>query len=257
MKKQFFLSIMGGFAIFAFVASSASATHSWGGYHWARKTNPFTLKVGDNMTSTWDPYLDTAISDWSVSTVLDVTKTVGLTTAKTCRATTGRDEACNARYGNNGWLGIAQIWITGDGHITKGTVKMNDTYFNTATYNTPAWRQLVVCQELAHTFGLDHQDENFNNPPLGTCMDYTNDPTPNQHPNQHDFDELQIIYSHLDAVNTVAQSAAQGSAQTIGESDGEGTWGESRKHDGHNRISHFERQVNQNEKLMTFVVWAE
>ncbi len=33
-----------------------------------------------------------------------------------------------------------------------------------------------MCQEIGHDFGLDHQDENFNNPNLGTCMDYTNDP---------------------------------------------------------------------------------
>jgi hypothetical protein len=40
-----------------------------------------------------------------------------------------------------------------------------------------------MCQEVGHTFGLDHQDENFNNTNLGTCMDYTNDPSTNQHPN--------------------------------------------------------------------------
>ena len=69
-------------------------------------------------------------------------------------------------------------------------MKLNDTYFNTSTYNTEAWRNLVSCQEVGHTFGLDHQDENFNNPNLGTCMDYTNDPSSNQHPNQHDYDHL-------------------------------------------------------------------
>jgi predicted Zn-dependent protease len=56
-------------------------------------------------------------------------------------------------------------------HIVQGTTKVNDTYFNTATYNTRAWRQLVMCQEVGHTFGLDHQDETFNNPNLGSCMD--------------------------------------------------------------------------------------
>lgn len=37
-------------------------------------------------------------------------------------------------------------------------------------------RCLVTCQEVGHTFGLDHRDENFDNGNLGTCMDYTNDP---------------------------------------------------------------------------------
>jgi hypothetical protein len=105
---------------------------------------------------------------------------------------------CNATYGNTGWLGIAQIWLSG-GHISQGVAKMNDTYFNTATYNTPAWRRLVMCQEIAHDFGLDHQDENFNNANLGSCLDYTSDPDgppSNEHPNSHDFQQLETIYAH-------------------------------------------------------------
>ena len=58
------------------------------------------------------------------------------------------------------------------------------------------------------TFGLDHQDEVFDNPNLGTCMDYTNDPSTNQHPNQHDYDELALIYSHLDSTTTVGTTSA-------------------------------------------------
>lgn len=53
---------------------SASANHSWGKYHWARTSNPFTLKVGDNVNSSWDSYLNEAISDWNPSTVLDLTR---------------------------------------------------------------------------------------------------------------------------------------------------------------------------------------
>jgi len=32
------------------MASTASATHSWGGYHWARTANPFTIKLGNNVS---------------------------------------------------------------------------------------------------------------------------------------------------------------------------------------------------------------
>ena len=97
---------------------------------------------------------------------------------------------------------------------------MNDTYFNTHKYNTPAWRQMVMCQEVGHTFGLDHQDENFDNANLGTCMDYTNDPSTNQHPNQHDYDELALIYKHLDSTTTVGTaSAASGVPAAAGRGD--------------------------------------
>jgi hypothetical protein len=54
-------------AVLAVVAlpGLAQADHSWGGYHWARTSNPFTLKLGDNVDSKWDSYLATTSADWS------------------------------------------------------------------------------------------------------------------------------------------------------------------------------------------------
>src|SRR6266536_242719 len=199
-------------AVFA-IAGSAHASHSWGGYHWARTSNPFTVKLGDNVSAIWDGHLSLASSDWSKSTVLNTTIVAGGTRPKSCRPTTGRVEVCNASYGNTNWLGIAQIWLSGS-HIVQGTTKMNDYYFSLSKYDTPDWRQFVMCQEVGHTFGLDHQDENFNNANLGTCMDYTNDPSTNQHPNQHDYDELVTIYSHLDSTTTVGAAAPPSQAQS-------------------------------------------
>ncbi len=135
---------------FAAFTSAASAMHSWSNYHWARTANPFTVNLGDNVDSTWDSYLTTTSSDWSQSSVLDTPKVTGGTSPKSCRPTSGRVEVCNARYGGTGWLGLAQIWVIG-GHISQGVAKMNDTYFNTAKYNTPAWRNSVMCQEVGHT----------------------------------------------------------------------------------------------------------
>ncbi len=154
----------------AMLASVVSASHSWGNYHWARTSNPFSLKLGDNTTGPWPAHLSIASSDWTQSTVLNTTIVTGGTGGvRRCPATLGRVEVCNAKYGQNGWLGIASIWANGD-HITQGTVKLNDTYFNMAQYNTNAWRQFVMCQEVGHTFGLDHQDTTFDNPNLGSCM---------------------------------------------------------------------------------------
>ena len=213
MRKVVLLGVVVG--AFAAFAGAATANHSWGSYHWARTANPLTLKLGDNVSSTWDAYLATASSDWSKKSATDSTPSLvlrttvvsGGTSARRCRATAGRVEVCNLAYGSNGWLGIASIWASGD-HITQATVKMNDTYFNTASYNTPAWRNLVMCQEVGHTFGLNHQDENFSNANLNTCMDYTNSPESNQHPNAHDYDQLGTIYGHLDSINTAASSTA-------------------------------------------------
>jgi hypothetical protein len=245
------------FALAAFPAS-VSANHSWGGYHWARTANPFTLKVGDNVSSVWDGHLNVAISDWSQSTVLDLTKVTGGARPKNCRPTSGRIEVCNARYGNTGWLGIAQIWITGGVHITQGTAKMNDTYFETPTYNTSAWRQLVICQEIAHDFGLDHQDENFSNPNLGTCMDYTNNPGTNQHPNAHDYEELQIIYAHLDSFNSYSSPAA---AMPPGFANAnvhaQENWGQKVHESADGRSAVYVRDFGKGFKIITHVLWAE
>lgn len=92
------------------VPASASATHSWNNYHWARSSNPFELKLGDNVAADWDSYLGTTSADWTKSAVLDTRIVAGSTSARRCRATSGRVEVCNAKYGQTGWLGVAQVW---------------------------------------------------------------------------------------------------------------------------------------------------
>jgi hypothetical protein len=253
------------FALVAFPAVT-SASHSWNGYHWGRQANPFTVKLGDNVDSTWDPSLALSSSDWSQSTVLDTVVVTGGTSPKSCRPTDGRDEICNALYGNTGWLGVAQIWISGS-HITQGTVKLNDTYHNSPPYNTAAWRNMVTCQEIGHTFGLDHQDENFNNANLGSCMDYTNDPSTNQHPNSHDYQQLVTIYSHLDSVTTVkhlgedhAGHEAEGPmppAMRYIDLAGPRQWGKLIGSTDHGLTSVYEADFGHGWKVFTFVIWAD
>ncbi len=235
--------MVAGGGIAALTALPAAAEHSWNGYHWARTSNPFPLKLGDNVSSTWDPYLATASSDWSQSSVLDTEVVPGSTKPKSCRPTAGRVEVCSASYGNTGWLGLAQVWVSGS-HITQGVVKVNDTYFSTSTYNTPAWRRLVVCQEVGHTLGLDHQDENFSNPNLGTCMDYTSDPDgppSNEHPNQHDYEELAAIYQHLDSATTVSASSSPGNGKGRARRVRDSLWVE---------------DLGNGERLYTWIVWT-
>ena len=257
MKKSFYISVV----IVAFVAIigfgyTVEANHSWESYHWARTSNPFNLKLGNNLSSAWKPYLATTSVAWSLSSVLDTTVVSGQGRSN-CRATLGRVEVCSKTYGNNGWLGIAQIWISGT-HIVQGTVKLNDTYFLTPTYNTTAWRNLVMCQEVGHTFGLNHQDENFDNPNLGTCMDYTNNPSTNQYPNQHDYDQLVTIYTHLDSSTTVGSVlSSKGDNKTEIDSDDSSTWGKSLRKDSKKRNSLFERDLGKGNKVVTFVIWAD
>jgi len=247
--------------------TSSSATHSWGGYHWARTTNTFTLKVGDNVGTAWDPYLLEAIGDWSQSGVLDLVDVAGSTSHKNCRPKAGRIEVCANRYGATGWLGIAQIWISGQ-HITQATTKLNDTYFNTSTYNKPAWRRLVMCQEIAHDFGLDHQDELFNNKNLGSCMDYTNSPDganpangplSNEHPNAHDFEQIETIYSHLDSTTTISSALPSTAPPAMGQIDfvAPAQWGRLVRSIGRGRAEVYELDFGRNNKVVTLVYWAD
>ena len=273
--RRLLMALLVSLAFAAFPAFTY-ADHSWNGYHWARTNNPFTLKLGDNVSTTWDLYLDTTSGDWSQSNVLNTAiVSGGVTNPKNCKPTRGRVEVCSTRYGNNGWLGLAQIWISSS-HITQGVVKLNDTYFNTTKYNTAPWRNLVMCQEVGHTFGLDHQDETFDNANLGTCMDYTNDPDgiikgqlSNEHPNGHDYDELGIIYAHLDSTTTVGQTVQSGPGKgklppvlTDPDSDepvqlGTAQWGKLIRSTNNGRTELYELNLGGGHKVLTRVIWAE
>lgn len=251
-----------GIACLLVTQSTAMANHAWGCYHWSRSQNPVVLTLGDNVTSVWDSFLTTAESDWDSSTVLSLSVVPGQANPRNCKPGAGKIEVCNSTYGNNGWLGLAQIWVSGC-HITKGSAKMNDTYFNTPPYNTTPWRHLVMCQEVAHDFGLDHQDENFDNPNLGTCMDYTSDPDgppSNEHPNKHDYDELQTIYAHLDgglatAAGEIATTPAPPAMDQIDFAT-RAQWGTLIESSKDGRIQLFMLDFGNGHKLFTHIIWA-
>lgn len=262
------LIIAGLALLFAGFVAVANANNSWSKYHWDKSTADSVtspLVLGDNLTTTaWRSSLSGASSDWNVS-VLKNQAVAGNNT--NCNTVLGQVEVCNDTYGNTGWLGIAQIWVYRgrDGHIGQALVKVNDTYFNMAKYNTSAWRNMVMCQEVGHTFGLGHQDENFDNPNLNTCMDYTSNPDSNQHPNQHDYDEMEAKYAHLNGV--IEEEKEKGSnngkkpkKMGIGASvdlNNPSAWGQAIKQDAQGNNSLFERNLGNGLVLVTYVIWAD
>ncbi len=189
-----------------FVSGASLADHSWSTYHWARTTTSFNLTFINSTTSNWDSYVSSAVADWSQSSVLNMVEdTLGDTSNKTrrrCTGPAGQVRVCNLAYGNTGWLGIAGISIDTNGHITTGYTKLNDSYFDTPYYDSPQWRLSVTCQELGHNVGLGHQDENFNNTSLESCMDYQDPPW--EFANAHDFEQLETIYGHTDSYDSYA-----------------------------------------------------
>ena len=161
------------------LAEPAGATQ-WGSYHWSNNGTGLSLNIQHTFrNSDWSAWYSEAIGDWGTTSKTNITLTdqgawTG-TSSKKCDPIAGKALVCSDLYGYRGWLGIATIWANGD-HITQATTKLNDSYYTSPTYNTPGWRDLVACQEIGHDFGLDHQDETFDNANLGTCMDYTNAP---------------------------------------------------------------------------------
>lgn len=258
MKRYGVRSILtiGTLAVVFFASVSVNANHSWGGYHWARTANPFTLRVVDSNTAEWQSMYNSALSDWSRSTVMDLLTEQGDESSrarKRCVMITGKVHSCNAAYGFNGWLGLASINLSGL-HITQGTTKMNDSYFSGGSYNTTN-RRHVMCQEIGHTFGLDHQDESGAD--LNTCMDYAN-ALDNPSPNQHDYDELQTIYAHLDSSTTVA--ALLTATNTLGEDpndpDAPQNWGQLMRQSANGRSSDYEFVYWNGMKKLTHVFWT-
>lgn len=252
-------------ALTCLAASAAThATHSWGGYHWARTTPQFTLKIGNNLTSSdWKAHLAQTSSDWNSPTLFGAASTPLLTaivagSSKRCSMIAGTTQVCNAKYGNTGWLGLASINVVGE-HITQGSAKMNDTYFSTATYNNPNQRRHVMCQEIAHTFGLDHQSTDGSS--QNSCMDYFSNTGSNASstlsttPNAHDFEQLNLLYSALDSSTTAAATASL-AALDSDVNDDPSSWGHLVRQSENGRSSVYKRYNRNGSETITHVYWT-
>jgi hypothetical protein len=112
---------------------------------------------------------------------------------------------------------------------------------------------------VGHDVGLAHQDEDFDNPNLNTCMDYTSNPEPNQHPNSHDYAQLESIYSHVDSTTTVGQLFVAPSPAGSGrvDADDPAQWGRLTSSSRDGRSQSFERDLGGNQRILTHVIWAD
>ena len=206
------------------------AAHAWGTYHWSRScgTCPRNITIYDTTVATsranWPDHLRKSVFGdpanpntanrlgWNDSIVLNLTITKGSGSRANCPAVSGAIRVCNGTYGYNGWLGIAQIWLSG-GHISQGTTKVNDTYFNNAYPITE--QRHVMCQEVGHDFGLGHTSENGTS--QNSCMDYYQNTSDSDWtstgPNSHDFYQLEVQH-HWGTANLTADPGAFSDAMT-------------------------------------------
>lgn len=236
--------------------AAAIASHSWGNYHFALDGAVADVVVLNSTTRDWDGYVTQAVADWNASTVINMTEsnsTVKRGARRRCNAPDGKIRICNDKYGKNGWLGIASIWADQGSHITAGTTKLNDTYFNTARYSGADLKQSVTCQELGHNIGLDHQDTDFNNRSLFSCMDYQEPPF--EFPNAHDYEQLENIYDHVDSsVATAGRADRSHPRDEAFNEDETQNWGQSTGRRGDRE--RFVKFYNDGSVRVTHVYWA-
>jgi hypothetical protein len=64
----------------------------------------------------------------------------------------------DGNYGANGWAGLASLESVSGSHILHAHARINYYYSMSSGY-----KQGVFCQEVGHTFGLDHSN-------TGSCM---------------------------------------------------------------------------------------
>ncbi len=84
-------------------------------------------------------------------------------------------------------------------HMDAGVALMNDSYMmeSGSIYDDPNARRHVMCQEIGHTLGLDHQGS----PKKQSCMNDRWGLTDLNFvgPNEHDYDTLDGIYGSASA----------------------------------------------------------
>lgn len=214
LVRGIFASVM-ALAVSLLVQVPISASHNWGGgtkgYHWMRSTNTIrNIPIRRFHSSIWLARYSAAYTKWRSASMTKVRPIQGATGGgrNPCPAALNQITSCDGSYGNTGWLGLATVWTYSGGHIAQGTSKVNNTYHNRAPYNTTAYRQFVICQEIGHNFGLGHVNEVFTNANTGSCMDYTNDPDGgpgggsnsdphNMNPNAHDYALINSKHNHV------------------------------------------------------------
>jgi hypothetical protein len=265
LKRQILTSAatIGGVGLAIALAGPAMAVHSWSDYHWSTTDSIVGIPIVDNTTGDWPSRVAAANGDWNASYNIESPLQFGTNNPRRCAMALDTIQVCNASYGSTGWLGIASISISG-GHIVAGSTKLNDTYFSMQQYSAEEWKQLVVCQEIGHDYGLGHQNEDFKTDATSSCMEYTSNPKGNTTPNAHDREQLGVIYnSHIHAGGGGSGGSGgpggpgKGGGKKLGidVGDSPAEWGKTVGKDAAGRANEFVRNFN-GYTIITFVTWA-
>jgi hypothetical protein len=163
--------------LIAGLVGSAAQAHQWGCWIQADR-NVRARNVGGSQAGA-------ALNDWNSMTILNISS-----------VSSGEETYMfNANSGNTGWGGIATIVSYSGCTILRATDQLNTYYYSSSSITARG----VHCQEVGHTFGLDHSND-------GGCMGggYWYDISTHYTPVSHNVTDIGNMYANR-VVGTVPE----------------------------------------------------
>ena len=166
---RIFIALVIAACVFALPVSANHALNA--PYRWRVTNLPLNLKIDDSAVSSADgTAAQVASANWSTSTVVDITQVT-------------RRADISVVYGTACLIACTSYRLRRNSYIESATVILNQ---GSMSNYTAGQRQNVLCHEVGHALGLDHQND------LTSCMYPTTAGAPT--PNAHDYEELELIY---------------------------------------------------------------
>lgn len=156
---------------------------------WKHGKNGLNLLVINALSPEWSRFFDDVLDDWNQAPALALTH-ISIPPDTNCSPVYESMKVCNGDYGPTEWLSINEMILEND-MIIMSTIKMNDFHLKEESDDK---KQYSLCHEFGHGFGLTHTDEDYSNPNLGNCLDYTNDPKQNLLSGKLNWDRLEKLY---------------------------------------------------------------
>ena len=160
-------------------STGAWASHRWGCWKYANASINFFNGATGDYGAIFNEEARTDSNSWHNFTDLSLTP-VGAS------GTTDHMNAFAGSYGQNGWLGIAEIRRASGCTVLEGRARLNRSYLDSGSYSRTN-KKHVACQEVGHLFGLNH-----NRGSSTTCMNDQILTAPQ--PNTHDRDLINSLY---------------------------------------------------------------
>jgi hypothetical protein len=168
--------MLAGAAIAVYACNIATVLHAkiahnevYSGARWARTTEQLPVQINENMNDEWRGPLQSAIAGWNTSDRINSSLSYGFSDRSRCSGVNGTIQICSASFGQNDWLAMARVVISGD-RIAYGIAKLNDSYFDASPYINQDWRRWTMCRILGHLYGAPARDDNLNVQAVSSCM---------------------------------------------------------------------------------------